>query len=159
VATLLLAPGCRSWQSFKERTASMRNDLFGSAYEDPKASAKMADAEQLYAAGQYPKAIKLFRDIADNQMNPSDLSERARSMQAESRRMAGQWPEAVDTYHKLLQDFPTGAHRRESCIRMYEIADAWLDDFREELAKRSDEKGVLRWHPKWPNPFDRKRPF
>ena len=56
-------------------------------------------------------------------------------------------------------DFPTGAHRRESCRRMYEIADYWLNDFRDELDRRADEKGVLRWRPSWPNPFDRTRPF
>jgi hypothetical protein len=41
---------------------------------------------------------------------------------------------------------------------MYEIADYWLDDFRDELEKRADEKGVLRWRPSWPNPFDRTKP-
>jgi hypothetical protein len=65
----------------------------------------------------------------------------------------------VDTYHKLLQDFPTDPHRREACQRMYEVADYWLDDFRDELEKRADEKGILRWHPRWPNPFDRSKPF
>lgn len=155
----VLAPGCRTWESFKDRTAVLRNDLFSTAYDDPRAQEKLAAAEQQFAEGQYARAMDKFRELADNQGNPTDLAERARFMQAECRRMRGQYPEAVDTYHKLLQDFPTGPHRREACLRMYEIADYWLDDFRDELERRSGEQGVLRWKPRWPNPFDRTRPF
>jgi hypothetical protein len=56
-------------------------------------------------------------------------------------------------------DFPTGAHRREACGRIYEIADYWLDDFRDELTKRSGESGVLGWRPAWKNPFDQSKPW
>lgn len=158
-ALALLAPGCKSWQSFKERNAKLRASLFDSPYDDPKAEEKFTQAQELYAEGKYDKAREIFRDVADNQMNSTDLAERARFMQAECRYQRGQFPEAVDTYHKLLMDFPTGAHRRESCQRMYAIADFWLNDFRDELDRRKDEKGVLRWRPSWPNPFDHSRPF
>ena len=114
----------------------MRATLFDSAYEDPKAETKLANATQLYTDGKYDKAREIFRDLADNQSNPTDLAEQARFMQAECRYQRGQFPEAVDTYHKLLMDFPTGAHRRECCQHMYEIADYWLDDFRAELERR-----------------------
>src|SRR5262245_22488685 len=157
-AFALFAPGCKSMQSFRERAAQLRGSLFDSAYEDPKAQDKFTNAQELYNAGKYDKAREIFRDVADNKQNATDLAEHARFMQAECRYQRGQFPEAVDTYHKLLLDFPTGAHRRESCRRMYAIADFWLNDFRDELERRADEKGVLRWHPSWPNPFDRSRP-
>lgn len=155
----LFAPGCQTWSNFRDRSAVLRNTLFGSAYEDSKASEKLARAEQYFSEGYYSKAYDLFRELADNQGNPSDLAERARFMQAECRRMRGHYPEAVDTYHKLLLDFPTGAHRREAALRMYEIADYWLNDFRDELEHRAHEKGVLHWRPRWPNPFDRSKPL
>jgi outer membrane protein assembly factor BamD (BamD/ComL family) len=158
-AFALLAPGCKSWHGFKERAATLRGSLFDSAYEDPRAEEKFADGVRLFEEEQYDKAREVFRGIADNQMNSADLAERARFMQAECRFMRRQYPEAADTYHKLLLDFPTGAHRRQSCTRIYEIADYWLDDFRTELERRADEKGVLRWRPKWPNPMDRTRPM
>lgn len=157
-AMALLAPGCKSWQSFKQRNAELRAKLFDSPYDDPKAQDKFANAQQLYDEGQFKKAREIFRGVADNQSNPTDLAEHARYMQAECRYQAGEFPEAVDTYHKLLMDFPTGAHRRECCQRMYSIADYWLNEFRDELERRKDEKGILRWHPSWPNPFDRTRP-
>jgi len=40
---------------------------------------------------------------------------------------------------------------------MYQIADEWLNDFRNELERRKDESGILTWRPEWKNPFDKKR--
>jgi outer membrane protein assembly factor BamD (BamD/ComL family) len=159
VALLTVAPGCHSARSFKERTQVATSKLLGSRYDDPLAESKLQTAEELFTAGQYEKAQSEFRSLADNQGNSAALAERARFMQAECRYMRGQYPEAADTYHKVLLDFPTGAYRRDCCARMFEICDYWLDDFRDELDRRKDEKGVLRWKPHFGNPFDRTRPF
>ncbi len=158
VAALVFAPGCHSARSFKERVTVATAQLVGSNYDDPLAESRLQEAEGLFTAGQYEKAQGLFRTLADNRGNSATLAERARFMQAECRYMRGQYPEAADTYHKVLLDFPTGAYRRDCCARMFQICDYWLDDFRDELDKRADEKGVLRWHPKWPNPWDRTKP-
>ena len=155
-ALLALAPGCASYRSFKERHNVAA--LFSSSYDDPRAQEKLAQAHELYAGQQYEPAQKLFKELADNKSNPAELAETARYMQAECRRMRSQYPEAVDTYHRVLMDFPTGAHRRDACARMFEISDYWLDDFRDELDRRKDEKGVLRWRPRWPNLTDPSKP-
>ena len=158
-AFALLAPGCKTWESFKDRTNTIRTALLETGYDDHRAQEKLASAEQLFSDGHYAKAQDAFRDLADNRNNPADLAEHARFMLAECRYARGQYPEAVDTYHKLLMDFPTGVHRRDSCARMFEIADFWLNDFRDELEKRKDESGVLGWRPAWKSPFDKKRPW
>lgn len=158
-AFALLAPGCRTWSSFKDRSKTIKTALFDTGYEDPQAQEKLAAAQQLFDDGSYSKALKAFRELADNMSNPSGLAEQARFMQAECRYASGQYPEAVDTYHKLLIDFPTGAHRRDSCARVFEICDYWLDDFRAELTRRAGEEGVLKWHPEWKNPFDKTKPW
>ena len=160
VALLLLpaASGCQSARSFKERVKETSGKVFGVNYDDPMADAKMSQALALYAAGDYEKARELFRGLADNQGNAAQLAEHARYMQAECRYNQGQYPEACDTYHKVLLDFPTGAYRRECCARMFQICDYWLDDFRDELALRSNEKGILRWKPHWPDWHDRTKP-
>ncbi len=155
---LLVTTACHSWQSFRERANILKNVIFDSSYHDPRAQEKMAEANDLFAAGKYDQARTIYKRLADNQANPADLAERARFMQAECRYYQGHYPEAVDTYHRLLQDFPTGAHRRDACKRIYEIADYWLNDFRAELARRAGETGILYWRPSWPNPFDRTRP-
>jgi hypothetical protein len=48
-------------------------------------------------AGKFDKAREVFREVADNQMNPIDLAEHARFMQAECRYNSGQLPEAIET--------------------------------------------------------------
>jgi tetratricopeptide (TPR) repeat protein len=158
VALLLAAPGCNATRSFKERARVASGKLFKSNYDDPLAESKLAEAEQLFTAGQYDKARTLFRELADNQGNAAVLAERARFMQAESRFWRGEYPEACDTYHKVLLDFPTGAYRRDCCARMFQICDYWLNDFREELDRRSGEKGVLKWHPHMPSFKDTTKP-
>jgi outer membrane protein assembly factor BamD (BamD/ComL family) len=155
-ALVLASNGCASYRSFKERHNLAR--LFNSSYDDPQAPAKLAQAHQLFAEQHYEGAQKIFKELADNQSNPAELAETARFMQAECRRMKSEYPQAVDTYHRLLLDFPTGAHRREACARMFEISDYWLDDFRNELERRKDEKGVLHWQPRWPNLTDSSKP-
>ena len=151
-----LAPGCQSYRSFKERHNLAR--LFNSSFDDPHAQEKFAKGQQLFAEQKYDSAREVFKELADNQSNNRDLAENARFLQAECRRLKSEYPEAVDTYHKLLMDFPTGAHRREACVRIFEISDYWLDDFRDELERRKDEKGVLRWHPSWPKAGDSSHP-
>ena len=157
LAAAALAPGCHSFRSFKEKASAFRP--FSSSFDDPQAEAKMAAGEQLFTDGNFDTARGVFKELADNTGNNAILAERARFLQAECRRLRGQYPEAVDTYHRLLMDFPTGAHRREACGRVFEIADYWLDDFREELVTRQGEKGVLHWHPHLSNPTDRSKPF
>lgn len=159
-AVLLCAPGCHTARNFKERVTNATAPLFSSHYDDPRAEEKLAAAEQLFKEQQYDKARSEFRTLADNQGNPAALAERARYMQAECRYKLGQYPEAADTYHKVLLDFPTGTYRRDCCARMFEICDFWLNDFRAEKDRRvaAGETGVLRWHPSWPKPLDRSRP-
>ncbi len=157
---LLIAPGCHTARGFKDRVTTATAQFVGSSYDDAHANEKMAAAERLYQDKQYEKARGEFRTLADNQGNPAALAERARFMQAECRYMLGQYPEACDTYHKVLLDFPTGAYRRDCCARMFDICDYWLDDFRAEKEKRTaaGEKGVYRWRPGMPRPLDRTKP-
>ncbi len=156
---LLFGPGCATWESFRERSSNLRHELLDSAWEDPKAEEEEAKGEQFYNEGNYREAIKHFKKVADNQGNNTQLAEQARFWQAESRYFLGEWPDAVDTYHRLLIDFPTGAHRQQSVARMYEIASYWLIDFQNEIERRSGEKGVLRWQPSWPEVTLKEKPW
>ncbi|MBA4067797.1 MAG: hypothetical protein C0501_29685 [Isosphaera sp.] len=155
----LLGAGCKSGESFRQRVNVVRAALTDSGYDDPTAADRLAEAERLFADGQYPKAQEAFRTLADNKSNPADLAERARFMQAECRFKRDQYPEAVDTYHRLLMDFPTGAHRRDACGRIFEVCDYWLNDFRDETARRAEKGGIQGWRPALKNPLDPTRPF
>lgn len=113
VALALFAAGCTSQRAFQNKNHPAR--WFGDSYEDPKAPQKLAHANELFQKKEFAQAEVIFRELADNTSNTKDLAEAARFMLAECRRMQSQYPEAVDTYHKLLVDFPTGLHRREAC--------------------------------------------
>ena len=113
--------GCHKWHNLKERASGV-SKFFNTSYDDPLADEKMARAEQHFSQQQYADAQTLFKELADNTRNKAELAERARFMQAECRRLRGHYPEAVDTYNRLLNDFPTGANRKEACGRMFEIA-------------------------------------
>ena len=65
--------------------------------------------------------------------------EKVMPMDAEAYRMSGELPRAMRTYNRLLQDFPTGSYRTDSCGRMYQIANYWLSDLRDEI-KQEQEK-------------------
>jgi outer membrane protein assembly factor BamD (BamD/ComL family) len=156
-ASLAFAPGCMACRSIKDKFSTWKP--FTSTYDDPHADEKLAQAQEYFDRGQYAKAHSLFKELADNTGNSATLAEQARFMQAESRRIRGHYPEAVDTYHRLLMDFPTGAHRQEVCVKVFEICDYWLDDFRNELVRRQGEKGILHWSPHWPHAGDRTKPF
>ena len=70
-----------------------------------------------------------------------EVAERARYYQAESLRRQGYYPKAVDTYNKLLIDFPAGLLKEQAVGQMYLIAGEWLQPVRDEIAdKQKPEK-------------------
>ncbi len=119
-------------------------------------------AEKVYKQGEFEKAGDMFADIADDTKNRPEVAERARFYQAECFRRQGYYPKAVDTYHKLLQDFPAGLYREQAVGQMFLIASEWLQPVREQIADKS--KPPAERKPKsWtdgiiPVNFDRKHP-
>lgn len=120
---------------------------------------KLAGAHELYRQGDYDKARALFHVVADNPKNPAALAEEARFYEAESLRRLNKYPKAVDTYHRMLQDFPSGGYRELGCQRMFDIANFWLKDTRAEMeASETKKEGfrfpslkpVVHWEPEKP---------
>jgi outer membrane protein assembly factor BamD (BamD/ComL family) len=113
--------------------------------DKPEAQADMAAAEELFAAGKFSEAQDRFERVADNTANPPLLAEKARFHQAECLRERGYWPKSVDVYNKMLTDFPAGVYREQACARMFEIADRWLDDTRDEMELDREKREGKRW--------------
>lgn len=97
----------------------------------------LVKAEDAYRHDQFEQAEKLFEDVADDTKNRPEVAERARFYQAESFRRQGYYPKAVDTYNKLLQDFPAGLYREQAVGQMYLIATEWLKPVRDEIAEKA----------------------
>ncbi len=112
---------------------------------DSKVAADLAGAHELYRRGEYDKARRLFAAVADNEHNPPALAEEARYYQAECLRQQGYYPSAADYYVKMLNDFPSGAYKDQATQHLFDIANYWLDDTREEIRQRKEQKDGKRW--------------
>lgn len=122
----------------------------------------LSQAEEIYKKGEFEKSEGIFAEIADDTKNRPEVAERARFYQGESLRRQGYYPKAVDSYHKLLQDFPAGLYREQAVGQMFFIANEWLTPVREEIADKSkpaaERKGKSWTDGIIPVNFDRKLP-
>jgi outer membrane protein assembly factor BamD (BamD/ComL family) len=124
------------------------------------AEADLAGAHELYRQDDYDTAAKIFKHLADNTKNSTQLAEEARFYEAECYRRDSRYPKAVDTYVRLLNDFATGAYREQAMYHIYEIANYWLDDTREEMREERERREGKRWVV-WPHfvQIDRSKPL
>ncbi|MBX3397996.1 MAG: hypothetical protein KF873_04575 [Gemmataceae bacterium] len=153
-----LGSGCTTVKSLKQKAQESTRGLVSKSYDDPQANERMAAAEKQYEAGEYTKVRGTFRELADNQLNPALLSEKARFLEAECFRQQGKYPDAVDTYHKMLMEHPTGAYRERACNEMFKIADYWLDDTRAEIQAEQDGENIFLHRSKRLLKFDKTKP-
>jgi outer membrane protein assembly factor BamD (BamD/ComL family) len=130
------------------------------------AAAELAGAHELYRQGDFFKAEKLFHHIAESTKNDPkyantvQIRDEARFYEAESLRRQRRYPKAADTYVKLLNDSPSTAYREQAVQHMFEIANYWLEDTRQEMREEKEEAEGKRWVV-WPEFFhwDDTKPF
>jgi outer membrane protein assembly factor BamD (BamD/ComL family) len=109
------------------------------------AEAALAGAKVHFRDAEYTKAERLFRSIADEKKNKPEIAEEARFYEAECNRLEDHLPKAADLYTKMLNDFPNGAFREQANQHLFEIADKWLDDTREEIRQAEEVREGKRW--------------
>jgi TolA-binding protein len=112
---------------------------------DSKAAAQLGSAHELYRRGEYAEARRLFRSVADNTKNSTQVAEEARYFEAECLRQQGYYPSAADTYVQMLNDFPSGTYREQAVQRIFDIANFWLDDTRQEMVEVKERREGKRW--------------
>ncbi len=131
---------------------------------DPKAAAQLAAAKELFRRGlpgDYVAAEKDFHRIAEPKKNSSvQIAEEARYYEAECLRLQDRLPKAAETYMAMLTEFPMGIHREEANQHLFDIANFWLDDTREELREEKERRAGKRWLV-WPRymHWDKKKPL
>ncbi|WP_149113494.1 tetratricopeptide repeat protein [Limnoglobus roseus] len=154
----LLSAGCTTFKNIKQKASDSTKGLISKSYDDPKAADKMADAERRYQANEFSSAQSTFHEIADNNLNPAIMCEKARFLEAESFRQLKKYPDAVDTYHKMLVEHPTGAYREQACAEMFKVADYWLDDTRAEIQAEQDGENMYMHKMKRLFVYDKTKP-
>ena len=155
VCTLTGLTGCHSWETWKGNpVASDRTETetavvqtgFRQRSTAGETSPEMQTAEEAFQKEDWPRSERLFHRIAENTNTSPFLAEKARYFEAESLRRQGYLPKAADTYSKLLLDFPTGVYRQEAVIRMYDVANFWLEDTRKQMELEQERRDGKRWY-------------
>lgn len=109
-------------------------------------AAELAGAHDLFRKSDYETAEKVFHRIAENTKNSPQTAEQARFYEAECLRRQAKYPRAADTYTKMLNDFPSGAHREQAIYWKFQIGNYWLDDTREEARELKEKTDGKRWY-------------
>lgn len=123
--------------------------------------AKLAGARDLFRHEEYARAERLYKAIADNHKAPAAVVQEALYYEAECLRLQGDWPKAADTYNALLTKFNSQCPYREQALQhMFDIANYWLEDTREEMRQSREKAEGKRWYVG--NHFvnwDKRKPF
>jgi outer membrane protein assembly factor BamD (BamD/ComL family) len=152
LVTLALAPGC--WHKSVLRdpkvleqaaTATEREALVlragnwekQQAPEPGTAQGDLHVAQALFRAEDYPKAAKAFEEVAENHKGNAEVHEQALYMKAEANFQQGKYVDARDGYEELLKTYPGSRHRGDAARRMFQIADIWLEEAREDMRRGS----------------------
>ncbi|MFO0878054.1 MAG: tetratricopeptide repeat protein [Gemmataceae bacterium] len=109
-------------------------------------AAYMAAAREHFRKEEYDKAESIFARVADNEKHAGAAVQEAMYYQAESLRLMGYYPRAADLYASLLSKFPNSSYREQCVQHMFDIANYWLDDTRQEMREdkeRRDGKRVF----------------
>lgn len=117
----------------------------------------LAGAHELFRRGDYGKAESVFHRIAEDKKNLPSVAEEARFYEAESLRYQEHYPKSADTYNRMLNDFPNGMHKDLALQHMWEIANYWLDDTRQEMRAADEKKKGQRWFMPWRSPIHLER--
>ncbi len=158
VAPLLLAAllaGCevhwRQLNPFEPAVPETEIDTFVLRPEglvQEKAAASVNDrTAALLAAGrdhfrreEYDKAESFFARVAENEKNAPPAVQEGMYYQAECLRLTGHYPKAADLYSALLAKFPNSSYREQCVQHMFDIANYWLDDTRQQMREDKEVK-------------------
>ncbi len=107
---------------------------------------RLAGARDFYRRGEYAKAEQLYHSVAqDNKAGSANVQEGI-FYEAECLRLQGQYPKAADTYNELLTKFATTPYRDQAVQHMFDIANYWLDDTRQEMEEWQKYKDGKTWY-------------
>jgi outer membrane protein assembly factor BamD (BamD/ComL family) len=160
----LLAPdsareGGPGGDSLVMRGGTLVDDRAGHEGKDP-AAGQLGAARELFRNERYSDAEDLFYKVADNKKNSPKAIQEALYYRAECFRLLGKYPKAADLYVKLLNDFPHNPYREQCLKHVFDIANYWLEDTRQEMKEDLEQRQGKRWlvWPRFCN-FEKTKPL
>ena len=122
-------------------TASSRDRVADSALE-----ADMDAARQMFQQKEYRKAEVVFHKIAGNKKAPLNIIDEALYHEGECQRLQNNLRDAEGTLRKYVKEFRVSGQYVESANRrLFDIANYWLDDTRQQMAAWEEKREGKRW--------------
>ncbi len=134
-------PAWNPWDLVKKGTLPFSSPNERPTYANGMPShPEMEKAREFYRQQKYYEAQGVFARIAKDRNTSPREAEEALYFEAECLRMRQYYPEAAQVYTKLVDEFPSGAKKKESLHRMFDIANYWLDETRDYMQARNEQK-------------------
>ena len=112
---------------------------------DAKAYAELEKANAFFEQENYVEAEKIFHKLASNKKNPFKLLEEARFKEAESQVLQNHLSKAEGTYKLFINEHRTSKYVVKAGQRLYDIADYWLNDTREQMKLYEEKRAGKVW--------------
>ncbi len=128
-----------------EGSYELRNGQIVPVMAAPTLGGDFEGALQLYNQKEYARAEPIFRKIADHQKNTLQVLEAARWFQAECFYKQGLYPDAAERYLQLINTFPSAVHGEECRQKLFDIANYWLDETRDQMEQAREVREGKRW--------------
>jgi TolA-binding protein len=164
-AALVFLPGCMhgamihipdKWDFWKKDDATaaktqaedafvMRDGQLVAETTGPVLGGDLEGARLLFREKDYDKAEPIFERIADNTKNTFRILEEARWYEAECYYRQSRYRDAAPVYIQLLNNFPSSKYGEDARQRIFDIANYWLDETRDQMEAAREKREGKRW--------------
>jgi TolA-binding protein len=135
-------PPTTTRESFVMRGLGLeRDNVTDSALE-----AELEGAKRLFQNKEYRKAETAFHKVATTKKGPLNLLDEALYYEAECQRLQNNYRAAEGTFRKYVKEFRVnGQYCEQANRRLFDIANYWLDDTRQEMQAYEEKREGKRW--------------
>jgi tetratricopeptide (TPR) repeat protein len=180
LACCTTAPGClggslvpESWEFWNKKDSTITSTVPEDALVmrdgqmvpetkmGPVIGGDLEGAKRMFLDKEYLKAAPIFCSIADHNKNTLKVLEDARWYEAECYYKLARYPDASSRYIQLLNNFPSAVHGEAARQRLFDIANYWLDETREQMEAAREKREGKRWvvWPLQPVHFEDSKPL
>jgi TolA-binding protein len=113
---------------------------------DSALEADLEAAKRLYQNKEYRKAEAAYHKIANNKKAPINVADEALYFEADCQRAQNNLRDAEGTFRKYVKEFRVnGQYVEQANRRLFEIANYWLDDTRQQMQAYEEQREGKRW--------------
>lgn len=113
---------------------------------DPSIDAELESAKRQFQAKEYRKAEAAFHKLANNKKAPVNVLDEALYYEAECQRLQNNLRDAEGTFRKYIKEFRVnGQYVEQANRKLFDIANYWLDDTRQQMAAYEEKREGKRW--------------